>query len=204
MSLFWKLFKGASKPEAHQDIDGENARGKYMPDVDTPADDRFTRNFIHNGGKFLYCTSLDEIHQNFDSILLENDWYEQKAYCNDPNLIATFNGYNLDFGEHYDSKLFVTTCEGLIADNGSILICSNQIKEKKLSDFPENIVVYATTSQIISNIGDGLQVIKNKTAGRIPSNITTVRNCMNTTDEKDFMTYGNSTKNLYLLLLEDL
>jgi len=175
-----------------------------MPDINTPADERFTKNFILNGGKFLYNITLEEIQQSFDNILLENDWYEKSVYCTNQNLIDTFKGYNLEFGVDNTAAFLLTTCESLVADNGSILVCSNQLKEKKLKDFPKNIIVYATTSQIVNNIGEGLRIIKNRTAGKIPSNITTIKNFDSSEDEKDFMSYGSSTKNLYLLLLEDL
>ena len=205
MSLFKKIFKSTSKSETRHSKDGGVDRGKYMPEINEPADERFTKNFIANGGKLIYNITPSEIQQSFDNILLENDWYEQQVYCWDEHLIDTFKGYNLDFGIYNnDAPFFLTTCESLIADNGSILVCSKQLKEKKINEFPINIVVYATTSQIVNNIGEGLRIIKDKTKGRIPSNITTIKNFQASKDEKDFMSYGSSTKNLYLLLLEDL
>jgi len=204
MSLFRKLFKGTSKSDPERLEGNPSERSKYMPDINTPADERFTKNFILNGGKFLYNITLEEVQQSFDNILLENDWYEKNVYCTNENLVDTFKGYNLEFGVDNSSAFLLTTCESLVADNGSILVCSNQLKEKKLKEFPKNIIVYATTSQIVNNIGEGLRIIKNRTAGKIPSNITTIKNFDNSEDEKDFMSYGSSTKNLYLLLLEDL
>ena len=38
---------------------------------------------------------------------------------------------------------------------------------------------------------------------KIPTNITTIKH-FKSSDEKDFLSYGSSAKNLYLLLLEDL
>ena len=87
--------------------------------------------------------------------------------------------------------------------NGSILLSSNQIKEKKLDELPTNIVIFATTSQFVENISEGLRIIKNRGGKFIPTNITAIQD-FETEKEKDFMSYGSSTKNLYLLLLEDL
>ena len=53
-----------------------------------------------------------------------------------------------------------TTCESLIANDGSLLISSNQIAEKKLVELPENFIVFATTSQFVNTISEGLQGIK--------------------------------------------
>jgi len=86
-----------------------------------------------------------------------------------------------------------------------ILVCSNQLKEKKLHELPDNLIVFATTSQLIESIGEGLKNIKKKHKNGIPGNITTIKHFMPTeANKEDFLTYGSSCKNLYLLLLEDL
>ncbi|HAX14517.1 MULTISPECIES: LUD domain-containing protein [Leeuwenhoekiella] len=204
MSIFNKLFKQKSSSSSESPSNKGPERGKYMPDITAPADERFTKHFILNGGKFLYCIDMDEVHESFDNILLENDWYEQEAYCMDDKLQKLFDGYNLEFGHNKESSFFLSTCENLIADDGSLLVSSNQIKEKKLKELPQNFVIFATTSQIVNNIGEGLRGIKKKNTGQIPTNITTIKNFEPKEGTKDFMSYGSSAKNLYLLLLEDL
>lgn len=203
MSLFSKLFKKSNSEGFPDEGRGEES-GKYMPDPDMPVDEEFTRNFILNGGKFLYGVDMNEIHSHFDNILLENDWYEKDVLCLDDNLTDLFKGYNLSFSKNIDSSFFLTTCESLVADNGSLLVCSKQLKEMKLPEFPKNILVYATTSQIVSTISEGLRIIKSNYEKGIPNNITTIKHFQEAPEEKDFMTYGSSSKNLYLLLLEDL
>ena len=204
MSLFKKLFNQKDKSESQGYTAHGEPRGKYMPDLKAPADERFTKNFILNGGKFLYCSDMNEVQESFDNILMENDWYEGSVFCENTKLADRFGGYNLDFGTRQDASFFLSTCENLVADNGSLLISSNQIKERKLKELPQDFVIFATTSQIINNIGEGLQGIKKKNKGKIPTNITTIKNFEPTEGAKDFMSYGSSAKNLYLLLLEDL
>lgn len=182
----------------------ENAeRGKYMPEVKLPTDERFMLNFKNNGGKFLYCIDESEVQEAFDNILMENDWYEKECCCFDKNLKDKFDGFNLKFNHSASADFFLSTCEFLVANDGSILISSNQIKERKLHDLPANFVILSSTSQLIDTIGEGLRGIKFKNKQQIPSNITTIKN-FETKKEGDFMSYGSSTKNLYLLLLEDL
>ena len=96
-------------------------------------------------------------------------------------------------------------CEHLIAENGSILLSSNQLKDTKISDLSANFIVYATTSQIVNSKGESLTGIKSRYKGNIPSNISAIKNYNPNSKEKDFMSYGNTnSKNLYLLLFEDL
>lgn len=202
MSLFRKLF-GSKSDKSDQELKS-NDRGKYMPEIKLPIDEKFTINFKSNGGKFLYCDDLNEVFTNLDSIIKENDWSKKKTLIIDKHLKDKFKNCNLQLAEKIsDSTYFLTTCENLIANDGSLLISSNQIAEKKLTELPLNFVVFATTSQITENIGEGLRGIKSKNRDKIPTNITTIKH-FKSVDEKDFLSYGSSAKNLYLLLLEDL
>ncbi len=60
-----------------------------------------------------------------------------------------------------------------------LLISSNQIAEKKLTEFPLNFMIFATTSQLVESIGEGLKGIKNKNKNKIPTNITTIKHFKN-------------------------
>lgn len=202
MSLFRKIF-GSKSERSGEELKSDD-RGKYMPEIKLPIDERFTINFKANGGKFLYCENLNEIFFNLDYILEENNWKEKKVLLFDENLKDKFRNSNLkDTNRISESTYFLTTCENLIANDGSLLITSKQIFEKKLPELPVNFIVFATTSQIVENIGEGLRGIKSKNRQKIPTNITTIKH-FKSGDEKDFLSYGSSAKNLYLLLLEDL
>ena len=201
MNLFRKLFGLKGNTEEH--IKNEE-RGKYMPEIKLPIDERFTINFKANGGKFLYCENMKEISDSLNEILNENKWEDSYAYILDEQLKKLFKGFNFNCTKKVsEATYFFSTCEYLISDDGSLLISSNQIAEKKLKDLPANFIIYATTSQMVENIGEGLRGIKRKNREKIPTNITTIKH-FKTLEEKDFMTYGSSSKNLYLLLLEDL
>ncbi|MGC6429974.1 MAG: LUD domain-containing protein [Jejuia sp.] len=201
MNFLKKIF--GSKQQSGKEIKSDD-RGKYMPELKLPIDEKFTINFKANGGKFLYCDDLNEVYSNFNNIITENSWEEKQALVIDDNLSKKFKSLNFPITKKSGTaSYFLTTCENLIATDGSLLICSNQIAAKKLTDLPVNFVVYATTSQIVDTIGEGLQGIKSKNRKKIPSNITTIKH-FKSDDEKDFLSYGSSSKNLYLLLLEDL
>ena len=103
-----------------------------------------------------------------------------------------------------NSKFFLTGCEFLVANDGSLLICAEQIKSHKVNDLPLNFIVIAKISQITDTLSEGLNRIKNKYPNNLPTNITSIKNFKNLEKENtNFLTYGSSAKNLYLLLLED-
>ncbi len=202
MGLLDKLFGGGKK------VSKETAetRGQHMPDLNIPVDEKFTIHFKKNGGKFLYCDSFSEVSQAMTNILSENGWNEHPFFVLDPKLKDRFGKEKISFtSKSKESEVFFTTCEHLIAQNGSILVCSNQLMEKKLNELPSNIIVFATTSQLVESIGEGLKKIKKRYGHSIPANITTLKHFQaNEENSDDFLTYGSSSKNLYLLLLEDL
>ncbi len=203
MGLFSKLFRGGKKKVSNETTE---ERGVHMPDLDIPADEKFTINFKKNGGKFIYCDGYNEVHQAIKNIIQENNWNETPFYSMDTRLEDKFSKLNISFtNKANQSEVFFTTCEHLVAQNGSILICSNQLQDRKLNDLPANFIVFATTSQLVNSIGEGLKIIKKKHLNGIPNNITTIKHFQTIREEQnDFLTYGSSSKNLYLILLEDL
>jgi len=195
MSFFKKLFNTPKKDTSkEQPLEVENLS----------LDQIFVQNFIKNNGKFLYCTSLEEIISNLKNIIQENSW--EKITCDDSDLIKLTKTIQLKTSDSHNKEYpFFCSCEHLIAENGSILFSSNQLKEHKISELSENFIIYATTSQLVKNSGDSLTGIKTRYQGNIPSNISAIKNYEPNSKEIDFMNYGNTNaKNLYLLLFEDL
>lgn len=195
MSFFKKLFNA---PKSKETLESSS---EFQ---DLPIDQIFVKNFINNKGKFLYCTNLEEVTQNLSKIIQENSW--NTISCNDNDLLKLLKEIKVETTEKFNNTLpFFLSCEHLIAENGSILFSSNQLKEHKISELSENFIVYATTSQLVHTKGESLTGIKSRYQGNIPSNISAVNNFNINTIEDDFMSYGNTnSKNLYLLLFEDL
>lgn len=198
MSFFKKIFQGnkKNKPEENK-----------TENEDLPLDEIFAQNFIKNKGKFLYSSTLEEVTENISLILSENDWSE--IICNDVDLTKLIAAIPVKISKEFSNKapIFIG-CEHLIAKDGSILFSSNQLKDTKISNLSENFIVYATTSQIVKNKGEALTGVNSRYKGNIPSNISAISKYSVQVDENeqnDFMNYGNTnSKNLYLLLFEDL
>tara|TARA_B100000575_G_C23119428_1_gene647590 strand:- start:871 stop:1479 length:609 start_codon:yes stop_codon:yes gene_type:complete len=184
----------------------EEVSGKYMPDLNDPIEERFTYFFTENGGKFLYCENKLECVNFFSQIIEENNWEDAEILCYDDSLLEfTSNNDKLNLSRtNLNSKFFLTGCEFLVATDGSLLICAEQIKSHKVNDLPLNFIVFAKISQITDTLSEGLNRIKNKYPNNLPTNITSIKNFKNLEKENtNFLTYGSSAKNLYLLLLED-
>ena len=171
-------------------------------EVSLSLDDLFVHNFLSKGGKFLYCTNKEEVISNLKSILVENSW--EQIQLLDPTLLKYINK-EIETSETNQELPFFTSCEHLIADKGDILLSSNQLKSKKITEFSENFIIYASTSQIVKDTGQGLTGIKTSSKQNLPTNISAIKNYRLKKNDDNFLNYGNSnSKNLYLLLFEDL
>lgn len=199
MKFFNNLFKGNPRTNKSKE-DQEREQSKFMPKVKVAIEERFIINFIDNGGKFLYSENYNELNENLSLILKENNWIKEDLLIINDKIKSNYKLPNSIKVNQENSKCFVTDCENLIANDGSVLISSNQIEEKNLSDFPNNLIILSDTKKFKNNIGEGLAEIKSKSK-KIPSNITTIKN-FHISQEKGFLSYGTNAKNLYLILLE--
>ena len=198
MSLFKKFF-GSANDSSEEEKDSE-----FNPfAADTPIDELFTLNFKKNGGKFLYCEDLTEVKTLFEDILTENDWFEIDVMCYEPKLYSLLDENKLNYKSIENPKFLLASCESLIADEGSILFSSNQIKQHKPQELPTNIIIVATTSQIKAAKSDAMSYVTKHYNKNYPNNITTIK-YFEKPKVEDFLSYGTAAKNLYLLLLEDL
>ena len=133
----------------------------------------------------------------------ENDWFECEVLCFEPKLYSLLDENRLLYDKPKNPKFLLATCESLVADEGSVLFSSKQIKQNKPNELPDNMIIYATTSQMLGNKTDCLRQIKKKYDKDYPTNITAIK-YFEKAKEEDFLHYGSVAKNLYLLLLEDL
>ena len=194
MDFFKKLFNKRQKED--DNIQKQAAK--------LALDDLFVYKFVEKGGKFLYCTNKNEVVENFAKVISENNWNE--IYLLDKELSSLCNQRDVHLTDTLkENAPILTTCEYLIADNGDVLFSSNQLRSTRLQDFPDNFIVFATTSQLVKDTGQGLTGIKVNRKNNLPTNISAVKNYNINKSDDNFLNYGNNnSKNLYLLLLEDL
>ncbi len=173
-------------------------------EVNLSLDDLFVHNFVEKGGKFLYCLNKQEVISNFKKVLTENNWKD--IFLLEDRLSLFFKKKEINSVSNFNENTPIfTTCEHLIADKGDILFSSNQLGSNKLKEFPDNFIVFATTSQLVKDTGQGLTGIKTNSKDILPTNISSIKNYNINKIDDNFLNYGNNnSKNLYLLLLEDL
>ena len=199
MSFFNKFLKNIIKISQK-----EEAETKDLQEEELSIDEQFVKKFIHKGGKFLYCSDKEELEKNLVQVLQENEWNNVVAFDEKLKELLT-KIKSAKTNKIIPSLPFITYCECLIANDGSIMFSSKQLKDKKLKDLPLNFIVCAKTSQLVKDSRDGISGIRNRSEKNSPTIISSIKDFIINKTETDFMSYGNTnSKTLYLLLLEDL
>ncbi|MDO4880668.1 MAG: LUD domain-containing protein [Capnocytophaga sp.] len=196
MSWLEKLFKN-SKQQTKEDKKIEINKKQV------PVDEVFVNNLKKNGGIFIYCESISEIVETIGKIVAENV-KNIKLSCYNDYLKSILPENYFRFFTNIDAQatFFLTDCEYLLANDGSVMFSSKQLGSKQISELPPSLIVVAKASQIVGNIGDGMKGIMQRPKEERPENIRSIKNFQ--TKEKDTIMYGSCSRKLYLLLLEDL
>ena len=160
MSLFRKFFSSINP--ASDEIK-ESEFSKSFTENATSVDEKFIYNFKKNGGKFLYCENSEEVNEHFENILEENDWFESAVMCYDPSLYKILGDNKLSYNKAAEPKFLFTSCENLIAEEGSILFSSKQIKQHKPNELPANIIIWLLQARFLQPKAMDLVPLKRNT-----------------------------------------
>jgi L-lactate dehydrogenase complex protein LldG len=155
-------------------------------------------------GKFIYCADVEELESQLATIISHNKW--EKIFFREDEMRNVFN--NASFGKSSYPDLAtadaaITTCEALVARTGSIILSSAQRSGRTTSVYAEIHVCIAFTDQLVYDIRDGLQLIKERYAGRMPSLVTFATGPSRTADiEKTLVVGVHGPKEVYVFLVE--
>jgi len=191
---FWNFFKSKKKDESENDESSQQNIGSI--------DLIFAENFTKSGGRFIFIDEINSTKEVFEKIFEENQWDSENVCSLNPNVAKNLEIKSIRKIDNENVRALVTECEFLISNTGRILICNKQIKSNKIEDLPSVLIVLAKSNQFVSDVSEGMTMLKNKYKGNFPTNITTL-NVKNKLNEDNFLTYGNSAKDIYLILSDD-
>jgi L-lactate utilization protein LutC len=191
---FWNFFKSKKNDES------ENVESSHqnIGSIDLI----FAENFTKSGGRFIFIDEINSTKEVFEKIFEENQWDSENVCSLNPNVAKNLEIKSIRKIDNENVRALVTECEFLISNTGRILICNKQIKSNKIEDLPSVLIVLAKSNQFVSDVSEGMTMLKNKYKGNFPTNITTL-NVKNKLNEDNFLTYGNSAKDIYLILSDD-
>jgi len=196
--FFSKLVSSIKGSEA-KDPSNES---KFAPEDKLPLDEKFVSQFHEGGGHFIYCASEEDALAGIEQYAAEHNW--AGLYVSDEKLRSLENKISLKFTFNNDGQMpaVISGCEALIAFNGGIMVHNHHTGGRRLSDLPEHHVIIAFTSQIVSNLRDGMTCINLKYRDNRPGNIAVIRAPL---DQNVQMASAdpNKDRNVFLVLIED-
>jgi L-lactate dehydrogenase complex protein LldG len=157
----------------------------------------FAEEFVQLQGKFAFCSDEKDMLKQLQQLIAEKQW--TKIYCNEDKWNAVLsNTINLP-----GCDASVTGCELLVARTGTIVMSAAQQSGRTVSVYAPIHICIAYTSQLVYDIKDALQMLKEKYAGNIPSLITFASGPSRTADiEKTLVTGVHGPKEVYCFLVE--
>jgi len=164
----------------------------------------FAEQFARLQGKFIFCIDHREMAAQLSALVSTRGW--KKLYCREEKLKTTLKDHLFDgFSEVElaDCDAAVTTCELLIARTGSIVMSAAGPSGRTVSVYAPIHICIAYTDQLVYDIRDGLQLLKEKYQNHLPSLITFATGPSRTADiEKTLVVGVHGPKEVYLFLVD--
>lgn len=164
----------------------------------------FAEQFTKLLGKFVYCINRQELAFQLNSLIRKSDW--QRVYCLEPEMTALIGPQLEDRLRTTDlptADVSITGCECLVARTGSIVMSSGQASGRTTSVYAPIHICIAFMHQLVYDVKDGLQLVKDKYGEKVPSLITFATGPSRTADiEKTLVVGVHGPKEVYLFLVE--
>ena len=181
----------------------EGTESVYQP-LEQEPEVEFAEQFTKLQGRFIFCINQQELAFQLNSLVRKQDW--TRIYCIEDKLIASFADQLADRLVKNDlagCDVSITGCEYLVARTGSIAMSAAQQSGRNTSVYAPVHICIAYTSQLVYDVKDALQGIKDKYGDNLPSLITFATGPSRTADiEKTLVVGVHGPKEVYLFLVE--
>lgn len=164
----------------------------------------FAEQFTRLTGKFIFCLSWQELATQLNAVITHNNW--KHIYNQETELAQTLarSGFT---PAAYDSvatcDAAITSCEGLIARTGSIVLSAAGPSGRSVSVYAPVHICIARTNQLVYDVKDGIQLVKDKYGPNFPSLVTFATGPSRTADiEKTLVVGVHGPKEVYVFLVD--
>ncbi len=195
-NILKKIRQALSNPVPLPFPQSEGANSVFQPATDD-LEIIFAQEFIQLMGKFAFCTDEKDMQQQVQQLISQKQW--TKIYCNEDKWNAAFsNTINLP-----GCDASVTGCEYLVARTGTIVLSAAQQSGRTVSVYAPVHICIAYTNQLLYDVKDALQSLKERYAGNMPSLISFATGPSRTADiEKTLVTGVHGPKEVYCFLVQ--
>jgi len=164
----------------------------------------FAEQFSKLQGRFVFCINEQELAFQLNSLIRKQDW--NKVYCVEDKLVNSFVNH---LGDRLvktglaGCDVSITGCESLVARTGTIVLSAAQESGRTVSVYAPIHICIAYTNQLVYDLKDALQGVKDKYGDKLPSLISFATGPSRTADiEKTLVVGVHGPKEVYLFLVE--
>jgi L-lactate dehydrogenase complex protein LldG len=202
-NILKKIRQALAKPVPVPFPANEGSESVFQPSVEE-LEIEFAENFTKLLGKFSFCANEKELANQLNALTVARKW--DKIFCREAQLKYLLNnqGYsNFDHANLNTCDASITSCELLVARTGSIILSSGQQSGRSTSVYAPIHICIAYTSQLVYDLKDGIQQLKEKYTDQLPSLITLATGPSRTADiEKTLVVGVHGPKEVFLFLVE--
>ena len=165
----------------------------------------FAQAFREAGGQFVFCTSMLEFAESLLNLAQEKKW--TRLLCVEKELSHFLEQcefpVNTDPATVTTTQASVTLCECVVARTGSIMVSSAQTSGRGIPLFTPVHVVVAFPDQMVDDLKDAFNYIKNKYREQQPSAFTFITGPSRTADiENELVIGAQGPSELYFFLVD--
>jgi len=165
---------------------------------------QFAETFSQLQGKFAFCLDYTELAAQLNELVRSRGW--TKIYCTETALKQKLaaSAFNSFAGPSLaDCDASITSCECLVARTGTIVMTAATQSGRTASVYAPIHICIAHTSQLVYDVKDALQSVKEKYAGNLPSLITFASGPSRTADiEKTLVVGVHGPGEVYVFLVD--
>ena len=203
-NILKKIRKALSNPTPLPFPNSEGNNSVFQPSSQE-LEIEFAEQFSALQGKFIFCINHQELTLQLNNLVKHEKW--TKVFCREEKLIQKLKENLFDqFSNIELSKcdVSITTCEALVARTGSIIMSTAQQSGRTVSVYAPVHICIAYTKQLVYDIKDGLQLLKEKYGKQLPSLITFATGPSRTADiEKTLVVGVHGPKEVYCFLVDE-
>lgn len=171
----------------------------------SPTDDDavlFAEEFTRLQGKFAFCNDNAELVRQLSALIHEREW--NNVYCREDAIKDLIKNIAVNHTEDLaNCDVSVTSCEYLVARTGTIVMSAAQQSGRTTSVYAPIHICIAYNHQMVYDLKEALQFLKEKYNNRLPSLITFASGPSRTADiEKTLVTGVHGPKEVYCFLVE--
>lgn len=164
----------------------------------------FAEQFNKLQGRFIFCLNQQELAFQFSSLVKKQNW--EKIFCLEPRwkeMVGEQVADRFTMEGLSNCDVAVTGCEFLVARTGSIVMSTAQPSGRTTSVYAPVHICIAFSSQLVYDLKDALQQLKEKYPSKMPSLITFATGPSRTADiEKTLVVGVHGPKEVFCFLVD--